>query len=365
MENPISLTYELALYRCPSIGPASFQKIMEIFPNLEDLFNCPAKNLREKGLSDSIIEYLQEPDWHGVEDDIRWSQQTGNCILSRQNPQYPQILHEISAAPPILFVRGDATALSSMQLAMVGSRNPTPAGVEIACQFAHELSKIGLTIISGLALGIDAASHQGALNAKGLTVAVMGNGIDQIYPLRHKKLAEQILEQNGAIISEFPTGVRALAANFPRRNRIISGLSIGVLVVEAAVQSGSLITAKYALEQGREIFAIPGSIHNPMAKGCHALIRQGAKLVESIQDIIDELEPLKKHVEEAAKPLVKKKPLEKAYARLVECVGFEVTSVDTIIRLSSLAAEKVSAMLTLLEIEGYVLAVGGGYVRSV
>jgi DNA processing protein len=202
--------------------------------------------------------------------------------------RYPPLLREIPQAPPVLFVHGDPDCLRVPQLAMVGTRNPTPSGRETARQFAAHLAGAGMIITSGLALGIDAAAHQGALAGGGRTIAVMGTSLDRVYPAKHRDLARAIAER-GALVSELPTGTPALAENFPRRNRLISGLALGVLVVEAALQSGSLITARLALDQGREVFAIPGSIHNPLAKGCHALIRQGAKLVETANDIVEEL----------------------------------------------------------------------------
>lgn len=190
----------------------------------------------------------------------------------------------------MLFVQGDPEVLAMPQIAIVGARNASPQGLENAQAFAAELARGGFIVTSGLALGIDGAAHRGALSA-GYTIAVCGTGLDRVYPARHRNLAHQIVDGGGALVSEYPCGVAALAENFPRRNRIISGLTLGVLVVEAARESGSLITARYALEQGREVFAIPGSIHNPMARGCHALIRQGAKLVETVQDLFEELAP--------------------------------------------------------------------------
>jgi len=212
-------------------------------------------------------------------------------ILTLHDPAYPALLKEIADPPPLLFVRGDPAVLSRPQLGIVGSRNPTPGGRSLAEDFARSLSRCGLVVTSGMALGIDAAGHRGALRGGGTTLAVAGTGPDRIYPARHRDLARAIVEQ-GAIISEFAPGTPALPSNFPRRNRIISGLSLGVLVVEAACRSGSLITARLAAEQGREVFALPGSIHNPLARGCHHLIRQGAKLVEDIEDIVEELGPL-------------------------------------------------------------------------
>jgi DNA processing protein len=266
------------------------------------------------------------------------------------------------------------------QLAIVGARNPTASGSEMAFGFAEHLAGCGLTITSGLALGIDAASHRGALACGGTTVAVCGTGLDVIYPKAHRQLAAEI-ERNGALISEFPLGTPAAKANFPRRNRLISGLSLGTLVVEAAVQSGSLITARLAAEQGREVFAIPGSIHNPLARGCHRLIRQGAKLVETAEDIFEELRPLvgvlqapkgEHHLNIAAlaqrKAVATKasaRPLDKGYEILLDAIGFEPTGVDLLVVRTGLRADEVASMLLILELEGHISSHPGGlYVRA-
>jgi DNA processing protein len=264
----------------------------------------------------------------------------------------------------------------------VGSRHPTQAGSVLAEQFALALSEAGFTITSGLALGIDAASHQGALSGSGLTIGVMGTGPDRIYPARHQSLARALLEK-GAIVSELPVGVGPQAAHFPRRNRLISGLSLGVLVVEAAVGSGSLITARYANEQGREVFAIPGSIHNPLARGCHKLIRQGAKLVETAGDILEEISgllqwsvgsprgdlnipPLKKEVAKlASSGDFNQEPLSPEYSTLLNGIDFSPTPMDLVISRTGLTAGTVSSMLSILELQGYIGALPGGYARII
>ncbi|MCI0655067.1 MAG: DNA-processing protein DprA, partial [Methylococcaceae bacterium] len=248
----------------------------------------PRHSLSALGLKQSTIDYLKSPDWAAIDNDFEWLNQPGHQAITLHDSRYPARLKEIAVPPPLLFVSGDPALLSTPQLSIVGSRNPSPSGVGTARNFAAALSGAGLCITSGLALGIDASAHEGSLNAGGKTVAVLGTGPDRVYPARHKQLAWKIAEK-GCLVSEFPPGTRPKACNFPRRNRIISGLSLGVLVVEAAIQSGSLITARLALEQGREVFAIPGSIHNPLARGCNALIKSGAKLVETAQDILEEL----------------------------------------------------------------------------
>ncbi|MEN8179706.1 MAG: DNA-processing protein DprA, partial [Pseudomonadota bacterium] len=242
--------------------------------------------------------------------------------------------------------------------------NPTPSGISNAREFASYLAGAGLTIISGLAVGIDGAAHQGALE-DGTTIAVTGTGLDRVYPARHKELAHRIVAQ-GALVSEFPPGTQPRPENFPRRNRIISGLSVGTLVVEATLRSGSLITARLALEQGREVFAIPGSIHNPQARGCHRLIREGAKLVESAQDITDELGSLLgsltvPSIRHASGNTPNTVNLDPDYEKLLEAMGFDPISVDELINRTGLTAESVSSMLLLLELDGHVSSAPGGY----
>jgi DNA processing protein len=364
------LPYWLALIRAPKLGPALFQKFLTLFPRLSELFATPWQSLIDLKIEPALAAYLQNPAWRAVEQDLAWRQQIGNGILTWQDPTYPPLLRQIPQAPPVIYIQGDAKVLATAQLAIVGSRNPTPAGQECAFNFARALAACGLTITSGLALGIDAASHRGALNAKGLTIGVAGTGLDRIYPARHKELVEQVVEQGGAVISEFPSGTLPKAENFPRRNRLISGLSVGVLVVEAVLKSGSLITARFALEQGREVFAIPGSIHNPLARGCHALLRQGAKLVETTADILEELGSLLQASAMALAPTstphkkLDLPELDGDHAALAACIDFSATPIDALIVRSGLSAEAVSSMLTLLELQGYITAVPGGYVKN-
>ena len=280
---------------------------------------------------------------------------------------FPPLLRQIADPPVALFTRGDAALLASPQLAMVGSRNPSVEGRRNAEEFAAYLSRCGLTITSGMALGIDAASHHGALKAGGPTVAVWGTGLDKAYPPRNLDLAEEIAAK-GLLVSEFPPGTPPLPTHFPRRNRLISGLSVGTLVVEAANRSGSLITARLASEQGREVFAIPGSIHNPMARGCHRLLREGAKLVESAADILEELAPLLKLELPAAEPAtdtVSAAPTEDPeYRLLLNSLDFAPTSVDSLVERTGLTPDVVSSMLLMLELQGHVEASpGGGYSR--
>ncbi|MGR9099487.1 MAG: DNA-processing protein DprA, partial [Gammaproteobacteria bacterium] len=255
--------------RTPGVGCKTFAKLLEQTTPTQ-IFQESRRNLVALGLSDQSIGFIMSPDWKSVESDFNWLNQDGHGILTIADEGYPPLLRDIPSPPPLLFINGNADVLTLPQIAIVGSRNPSAQGKQIAEDFARTLVKSGFSICSGLALGIDAASHNGALKGDGFTVAVAGTGPDRIYPACHRELAGKIIE-NGAIVTEFSPGTTAKASHFPQRNRIISGLSIGLLVVEAAAQSGSLITARMALEQGREVFAIPGSIQNPLARGCNAL----------------------------------------------------------------------------------------------
>lgn len=362
-----TLTDWLALLHTPTLGPVRLQRIKQSGISARDLLDNPGIG-RTLGLPDKAIQQLKQPDWQAVERDLRWAEAPHHHILSSDHPDYPPQLKQLPDLPPILFVNGQIPALKQPQLAIVGSRNPSVTGRETAHSFASSLAQLGLTITSGLALGIDAASHQGALDASGITLAITGCGPDKIYPARHRDLAKKIIEQ-GALITEFPIGTPPKPEHFPRRNRIISGLSLGTLVVEAAPQSGSLITARHALEQNREVFAIPGSIHNPMAKGCHALIRDGAILVENIDDIIRELAPQLSHLTSSNTMSAADQPLEKPSLdphqhNVMTNIGFEATTIDTIIARCGLTAEQVSSILLTLELKNLVTAApGGAYLR--
>ncbi len=323
--------------------------------------------LDQFGCIDAIVaDWLEEPG--AIDAELRWLEHDAHHFIPLDSASYPRLLAEVSDAPIGLFVRGDPAALSLPQLAIVGSRNPTAGGRDNATSFAEHLARCGLAITSGLAIGVDAAAHQGALAAEGITVAVCGTGLDLDYPPAHAALAAQITER-GALVSEFPLGVPPRPANFPRRNRIISGLSLGTLVVEAAVRSGSLITARLAAEQGREVFAIPGSIHNPLTRGCHQLIRQGAKLVENCDDIFAELRALAgvpTSRPDQAKPAAAAQVLDKAYEILLDALGFEPAGVDVLVERTGLAADEVASMLLILELDGKLESrPGGRYVRRV
>jgi len=290
-------------------------------------------------------------------------------LLTPADAAYPALLREIARPPPQLFVRGAVAALSLPQLAIVGSRNATPVGAETARHFSSHLAARGFCITSGLAEGIDAAAHRGALAVGGRTVAVCGTGPDIVYPRHHEGLAAEIIATGGAIVSEFAPGTAVRRGNFPRRNRLISGLAVGTLVVEAGVRSGALITARHALEQGREVFAIPGSIHNPVARGCHRLIRNGAKLVETAADIVEELANLLATLgledppgRAGPAPEATDGPAESdsSYARLLAAMAWDPVDADTLVARSGLTIGDVSSMLLLLEMQGSVRALSGG-----
>jgi DNA processing protein len=344
----------------------SWQKLQPMLAQLKSptaLLDVDVASLKHFGWSAEQRERWQKMDAASIANDLEWAAMENNHLITILDAAYPPLLKNIYDPPIALFVKGNAALLSQWQLAMVGSRNPTKMGADTAFEFAEHLVKMNLVITSGLATGVDAASHQGALAGKGQTIAVCGTGLDRVYPAKHRKLAQEIAN-NGALVSEFALGVKPQPYHFPRRNRIISGLSLGTLVVEAALKSGSLITARQAMEQGREVFAIPGSIHNPLARGCHRLLREGAKLVERAEDVVEELSQLA-----GAQPLPSlEKPinaltLDLDYQQLLNCIGYESTAVDVIVAQSGMAADQVASMLLILELNSHVSAGPGGYQR--
>ncbi len=361
-ERTETLRHWLALIRAPQIGPATFYSLLRQFTEPEAVLKAGRPALEKLGLRSETVAYLREPDWEQVEADLGWLEQPGAQILLSDDSGYPPLLKAIPDPPPLLFVLGDVAILRQKQLAIVGSRHPTPAGRETAHDFAQHLAANGVVITSGLALGIDGASHEGALAGGGLTVAVAGTGLDRVYPARHRDLAHRIGE-NGVLVSEFPPGTPPTASNFPRRNRIISGLSMGVLVVEAALRSGSIITARSAIEQGREVFAVPGSIHNPQARGCNSLIRQGAKLVETAADIFEELGGFATPMREELNPdhAVSDPELDSEYKRVLASIGHEPTAVDTVVQRSGLTTDAVCSMLLVLELQGLIASTSSGH----
>ena len=340
----------LALDAIPGLGPDTASQLLEHYPDVRALFSTPAgvlKPLLGERLATAIAKGIEIAD-HA--DALAWLEAPDAHLLTCFDPGYPAQLRALPGAPPWLYVKGDPTALGRPMLAIVGSRNATPQGRRDAQAFARTLGEAGLTIVSGLAEGIDTAAHEGGLEGNGSGVAVVGTGLDRVYPAKNRALAHR-LAAGGALISEFALGTPPRPGHFPRRNRLISGLALGVLVVEAAPQSGSLITARLAAEQGREVFAIPGSIHSPLAKGCHQLIREGAKLVESAEDILEELRWQWSPPTPQADP-----PAEGLIAQL----GTEPVGLDTLLTRSGLTVDRLSAMLLTLELEGRVAQLPGG-----
>ncbi len=363
--------YWLALQRAPGLGARSIVRLLEHFPQPREVFAAARDGRPDLGIGPEALAYLRSPDWAAIEADREWLSVPSHHLVTLTDPRYPPLLAETGDPPLLLFVHGRVELLAGPQLAIVGSRHPTPGGARSAFEFANYLAGAGLTITSGLAQGIDGASHRGALEGGGPTVAVVGTGLDRVYPARHRELAQRIVE-HGALVSEYPLGTPPRAGHFPQRNRVIAGLSVGALVVEAASNSGSLITARLAAEAGREVFAIPGSIHNPLARGCHRLIRQGAKLVERAEDVLEELPwlPVGQGGARAAAPAPDglrpaEGDLDADYRRLLDCMGYDPVSVDALVERSGLTAEAVSSMLLLLELRGCVSALSGGLYTQV
>jgi DNA processing protein len=342
----------LRLTLVPGVGGETQRALLRAFGLPQSVFSSSRADL-SRVVSAAIADRLLDEDVADrVQAALVWAAETGNRIITLADAEYPPQLLQTPDPPTVLYIKGRAELLSRPILAVVGSRNGTPQGIANAESFARTLSQAGLTIVSGLALGIDSAAHRGGLAGAGSTVAVIGTGADRVYPARNRELARRIAVE-GVIVSEFALGTPALASNFPRRNRVISGLGRGVLVVEAAERSGSLITARLAAEQGRDVFAIPGSIHSPLSKGCHLLIRQGAKLVDDARDILDEL----------ALPGADTRPTHAASGQgndLLALMGFDPCDMDALADRSGLAADQLAAILLQLELDGRVATLPGG-----
>ncbi len=350
------------------LSAAKITELINHFGSPQQVLAASHAALSACNLKNSTIEKLLSPQQSLIARDLAWAQNDKHQIIRPQDDAYPERLKSINAAPILLFAIGDTEFLKQPQLAMVGSRNPTSAGKQTAFEFARHLSQAGLSITSGLARGIDAACHNGALEGIGGTIAVVANGLHQIYPASHQALAKHISE-HGCIISEMPIGTAPHKGLFPRRNRIISGLSIGTLVVEAAKNSGSLITAHHAMEQSRDVFAIPGSIHNPLARGCHSLIKQGAKLVETADDIIEELLPLvnlsaSSHTSGLKSAEPPQTELDSGYQKLLDCMEFDPISIDELVAKCEFNAADIASMILILELQGLVTSANGRYTRT-
>lgn len=348
----------LALNQIPGLGNAGVCQLLAKFGSPESIFGASISRLREV-IDDEFAQKISEGiNFETIQPTLDWLKKDNAHLVTLADETYPQKLLEISNPPAILYAIGNLQWLNHPAIAMVGSRSATPQGEKNAEDFAQSLCDQGLCVVSGMALGIDGASHRGALKSNGATIAVVGTGLDIVYPARHRDLAHKIAER-GLIISEFPLGTPSKAQNFPRRNRIISGLSLGCLVIEANIDSGSLITARLAAEQGREVFAIPGSIHSPVSKGCHQLIKQGAKLVESTTDILDEI----KFSTQTISPfgsLAQSGQTAPEPSLLLASMGFDRINFDSLLTISGLTTESLSAMLMMLELEGKITTIPGG-----
>jgi DNA processing protein len=351
MQHDAGLAAWIKLSLVPGLGGQSMRRLLTAFGLPQEVLAAGRGALARIVSAEIAARILSDMDSPAVDAALEWAAADGHAVLTLADTDYPQPLLETADPPALLYLHGRRELLGRPGLAVVGSRNATPQVISNAEHFARAFSDAGLTIVSGLALGIDAAAHRGALAGTGSTIAVLGTGADILYPQRNRALGERIARE-GLIVSEFPLGTPPHGGNFPRRNRVISGLTLGCLVVEAALASGSLITARLAAEQGREVFAVPGSIHSPHAKGCHALIKQGAKLVESAQDLLQEL-----GMSGFAAPTAAADPQANG---LLRHLGYDPCDIDTLCARSGLTADAVSAMLLQLELDGKVAGLPGG-----
>lgn len=365
----------LALARAPG-GAGPLRRLVDASGSAEAALAAGPSGWRSAGLSDAAIEGLRRPDDNVRDGDRVWLQARHHHLIGWDSADYPALLRRMPSPPACLFVVGDANALWQPQVAVVGSRAPSAGGRDNARDFAAALARAGFAVTSGLATGIDAAAHLGALEAGGATLAVVATGPDLVYPPGHRDLAARIA-RHGAVISEFPPGTQARREHFPSRNRIIAGLALGTLVVEAAERSGALITARMAGDAGREVFAIPGSIHNPMARGCHRLIRQGAALVESADEAIAALGPvaaelgdalrarLREGAQVATAPSAGTEPSDPGQREVLAALGHDPVALDQLAERTGLTVAALSSMLVLMEMEGMVSAEHGRYARRV
>jgi len=355
----------MALSRAPALDAATLTAAFERLGGIAGFIESSDEARRSAGIPAAAREFLGSAAAVSCAAERAWIESPRHHLVAFTDRRYPAALRGLERRPIALYVAGNADILNDPQLSIVGSRNPTPAGRDTAFAFAESLAACGLGITSGLAEGIDSAAHRGALAAQGITVAVLGSGIDSIYPRSNRALSEEIRLQ-GALISEFPLGTPPRRANFPQRNRIIAALSLGTLVVEAARRSGSLITARLAADQNRELFAVPGSIHNPLSRGCHELIRQGAKLTETVADILSELnfsaffEGVRRASEGPDQARGLETGMDKEHKILLDALGFDPADLDTLVVRTGFKAEAVSSMMLILELEGHVQAAPGG-----
>lgn len=361
----------LTLLRAPGVGGAAVRALLQHAGSARAACADIRKLRSRAALAPPALDWIEQPDGARLDADVRWLAEPAHRLLRFDDADFPPQFDGIAQPPAALFVAGDAAALLAPQVAIVGARSASAQGLATARDFARTLARAGLVVTSGLAEGIDGAAHAGALEATGRTIAVVGTGPDVVYPRKHRDLASKITE-HGAIVSEFPPGAEARPDHFPRRNRLIAGLALGTLVIEAGLQSGSLITARLAAEAGREVFALPGSIHNPLAKGCHRLIRDGARLVETAGEVVEALAPgaralgadLHARLAAGGADAVASSPAGRAhdpdYAELLAAFGDAPAAPDELVERTGLAPAAVSSMLLLLELEGVVAPAGNG-----
>ncbi|PVZ68175.1 DNA-processing protein DprA [Pelagibaculum spongiae] len=357
----------LALIQCAGIGPLTYLALIKTFGDALTAVQADSAQLRAEQCSEKLVRLLLKTQLSSADPVLEKIQQSKLSLLLHDQDGYPRALGALTDLPPLLFARGNSELLNQPQLAVVGSRKASKATRDLTTQIAEEIALHGLVITSGLALGVDAAAHSGAVQARKPTIAVMGTGVDVIYPARHQALAEQILQNDGVLVSEFIPGTKPFPANFPKRNRIISGLSLGVLVAEAAEKSGSLITAAHALNQGREVMALPGPAWNPAYAGNNRLIQQGAMLVLNSRDVLETLEWQQMSAAEN-QPISnedsQQQVLAEEEAKVLKCLTDQVSAIDQIIELCGLTAGVVSSILLTLELRGLIIATPGGFYRA-
>lgn len=370
-----NLEKTLLILSVPGLGVSRYWALLHAFGSVDAVYSAPLERLKQlinptlvQGL-DSIRQNSLHPARHALLKTFAWCDENNTALITHLDDRYPSLLKEIPRAPPYLFVQGSIELLNAPQIALVGSRSSSRNGMENAHSMAGALVGKGFAVTSGLALGIDSRAHCGALDNHGQTLAVIGTGIDSVYPYRNRDLAARILSNGGAIVSEFPLGTKPVPQNFPRRNRVISGLSLGTVVIEAAIKSGSLITARYAIEQNREVFAMPGSLHSPLSKGCHALIKQGAVLVETVEDVCAEfsgfvtrsIAPVEANL--GSDITVEMPLLSEQEAMVLDKIEYDPICLDSIALITGLTVDLLLASLMVLEIAGLIHNEGGNYCR--
>ncbi len=387
-DSTANLLHWLAFLRAPGLSAAKRRAMIDTLGSIEAVINITAPQALALRVPAESVTALKRPAQRMLEQDLAWLNSGPRCLIGIGDARYPALLARAADAPVAIFIEGSIERLALPTIAIVGSRGATHQGSEFAAALASAFSAAGLTVVSGLALGIDTSAHLGALIGPGSTAAVLATGLDRMYPKQNLALAERIVAEGGVLVSEMPLGTAPLPALFPQRNRIISGLSLGVVVVEASVQSGSLVTARFAGEQGREVFAVPGSIHNPMARGCHQLIRQGAKLVECAADVLSELAPMiqgdlaglktrltqsserapnkSPRAKPATKPVKAQPPLDAQMQQFLDLMGYDPVNIDRLVDLTGLPIAQLSGQLLDLELDGFVDKISGArYQRRV